>query len=706
MVADRLDVNTGCTPIVLAIRSGHVDVVRELLAAGAIVPPPGLTNDPTILALLYGPQAMYGMPPPPFNGAMMGGQEFYPQQAFYPGGPGHERFMQSFPRKDGSPNGSSLPSNLPPAEVSKTIPCRNFPNCKYGSSCVFFHPSAPAFYPPPQQRGPMPNGFMPGFDGSFPPSFQPGAPYFVPNNGFNSFPPPPQEHSPLPPQESQELPATGDSEVPTSASQTLDTPTSPAPIPSAHAPSAIAPVFVPQYAPSHLASPPPPSQFGLSPMSPSMLAGSLPSIPPAEVFFAQSPPNGTFPPNGFPANRRQSFGQGYMNGVPGKPYQGKKPSFSGGPRPFRNGASSGGTNLGSWKDGNPPPCAFFVQAKCRNGEYCKFPHLDEQGNDVRHPDVVKGLIAPVPSMRPSRGRVSNGQNGFVPFDPSFRGQQGGYAGQPQYQNGFTQPPAIPEGEVAATAEEAAPATTEAIEGGKPALPASVPAKPATNLNATSAAPLPQIVRSASQPGVQRVHVNGFNSRSHSPAPSNVSFHGNGHPRRAGRVPFPNGQRTASNGNAENRSQSQSQAAQSRQRVPGADDFPALAGSTSPTLNTTEKWDGKTAAQVLSAPAPAPAPAPAKDNLTESAVDITADAQSVKSEQVRSYTCCIICANGQSLSMEDESDSDVVIISHKPSPAPTPSHAASAAPRAPISFAKVISAATPAAPESTAIGVEA
>lgn len=30
---------------------------------------------------------------------------------------------------------------LPPPEVAKNIPCRFFPNCSYGDSCIFFHPS-------------------------------------------------------------------------------------------------------------------------------------------------------------------------------------------------------------------------------------------------------------------------------------------------------------------------------------------------------------------------------------------------------------------------------------------------------------------------------------------------------------------------------------------------------------------------------------
>jgi len=53
-----IDMNTGCTPIVLAIRGNFPEVVRELLSAGAIVPPPGVTNDPAMLSLLY-PQPIY-----------------------------------------------------------------------------------------------------------------------------------------------------------------------------------------------------------------------------------------------------------------------------------------------------------------------------------------------------------------------------------------------------------------------------------------------------------------------------------------------------------------------------------------------------------------------------------------------------------------------------------------------------------------------
>jgi hypothetical protein len=433
-------------------------------------------------------------------------------------------------------------------------------------------------------------------------------------------------------------------------------------------PSAIAPVFVPMgmNMGMHMASPPAPSQFGLSPLSPSMLAGSLPSIPPAEAFFAGpgSPPTNIMsPPNPFIPNghiRSHSFSQQQQLPqpfiMPTKGFHGKKPSFSGGPRPFAPRASIGGpgagiggsgANLGAWKDGVPPPCAFFVQGKCRNGELCKFPHLDEQGNDCewfpadvimmpncsrllgRHPDVIRGIIPPLPSLaRQPRGmRMGMGMGpggNFGSFDPSFRAQQQQQqllfiqqqrqAAAQAHQNGIE--------EVTPSAETA---TATPVNGSpeKPTLPSSVPAKP-TAAPTNPAAPLPAIVRSASQPGIARVHANGYISRSHSPAPSNVSFHGNGHPRRAGsRVPFPNGGVNGHvngngdvNGNASGRSASTERHATGRppqpQRVPRADEFPALGGApTSP--NGAQQVNGKTAAQVLSAPAPVKVtPAKAED----------------------------------------------------------------------------------------------
>ncbi|KAK4683416.1 hypothetical protein P7C73_g6853, partial [Tremellales sp. Uapishka_1] len=163
-----------------------------------------------------------------------------------------------------------------------------------------------------------------------------------------------------------------------------------------------------------------------------------------------------------------------------------------------------------------------------------------------------------------------------------------------------------------------------------------------------------IIRSASQPGLTRTHVNGITSRSHSPAPSNVSFHGNGHPKRA-KAP-------ASVGTNVNNKEKKTNA--NPQRVPGLNEFPALGNGNEKKSNT--QWDGKTAAQVLSQPAPAP-PVVAKPK-----VEVTpAEGEEDASDQ------------SQSVTMDSESDSDAVVISNKTSRPSTS--------RASVSFASALGA---------------
>lgn len=363
-------------------------------------------------------------------------------------------------RKDSPTSPTSPNNNLPPAEVAKTIPCRNFPACRYGPACVFYHPGR---LPQQQQQGFFP-GMPMGMGGSFMPGYE----------GFNGGYQPMQYYQPQPQapqqlqQDSQDLDQDqqqqqqqqsqasglegndGTSEVESQA-QTLDQTAStsdlssaPAPAPAASASSAdlsetqqnqnqistpvpnsaseqasaphsmsssisalqnsdpsIIPVFVPGQAMNPAQQqfqPLSPAQFGQSPLSPSAIT-SVPPYPEsgAAAFFATSPPPNTFIPgqNSFAA-RRQSFNQNqYAPGGGAKAFgtntngNGKKPSFSGGPRPWApNGrmSMSGGAagSFGVWKDGMPPPCAFFTQAKCRNGEFCKFPHLDAEGNDCEY----------------------------------------------------------------------------------------------------------------------------------------------------------------------------------------------------------------------------------------------------------------------------------------------------------------------------------
>ena len=199
---------------------------------------------------------------------------------------------------------------------------------------------------------------------------------------------------------------------------------------------------------------------------------------------------------------------------------------------------------------------------------------------------------------------------FGPYDPIFRQQQhqSFMASRQQLPNGATE-------EINGKAEFVEAAAHPSVEPTEPALsastvpapldrpnvPVSVPPKP------VSATP-PQIIRSTSQPAVQRPPIKGSASRSHSPAPSNVSFHGNGHPtRRPGRAPF-HGNGTVKGHHpgsvVASRSASGNNEIKYPQRVPGADEFPVLGGSGEKRdLSASVASYGKTAAQVLSEPAP-------------------------------------------------------------------------------------------------------
>lgn len=364
-----------------------------------------MTNDQQMLALLYPPH-MYGIPP--WQQQQQQSQpshphpqhqpnsDFYPQPPFYPSQPngngngnGNGMYMP-YPQpgqrqhRESDAGQSQAQANLPPADVAKTIPCRNFPNCKYGHGCLFFHPrqGAPFF---PQQ------GFE--YEGGFG-GFQPG-------QGFQHFAMPNGEMGGQF-QQGQQLPShpeQGSEETGEAAPANGEQPFQGQPIPAPHHLNSMPPAFIPGFQQPQLPMSPP--QFGASPLSPSMLGNSLPSIPPADQFFAAaSPPPangflGNFPPafvpmpmipqTGVNGNRRQSFNQfgvpipaGPGGGKMGFGGPGKKASFSGGPRPF-----APGFRTGPWKDGVPPACMFFPQGKCRSGDMCKFPHIDAEGNDCK-----------------------------------------------------------------------------------------------------------------------------------------------------------------------------------------------------------------------------------------------------------------------------------------------------------------------------------
>lgn len=370
---ESIDPASGLTPMLQAIYSGatssegKVEVVKELLMAGAYPPPPTVTSDPAILAALYP-----GAPVPP---QQMGPPFPQPTSRRMSHGPLGERRASSDPHK------------LPPTEVSKTIPCRNFPNCRYGDACVFQHPQpmphmAPHFAMMPHP----PRQFYPS--GPFPPEFMPVHPmagvYGAP------VPAPPAETSPVSPQtveegaqKEDESSQNKDEATPAVSSTSEESNSAPVdPSTVTAAPFAPAPVFQPRGMFF-------PGAHGLPPAFDPSAIGPHPG-------YAPFMPNGHS--HGYPGpkkhhSKHMSFGGNAKGNWAAATPGSSTPVSSTTANSSNNGSSTpsagGGAHalaarqaaLGSWSNGQPPACVFFQNSKCRNGEMCKFPHLLPDGTD-------------------------------------------------------------------------------------------------------------------------------------------------------------------------------------------------------------------------------------------------------------------------------------------------------------------------------------
>ncbi|KAF8756096.1 RNA-binding, Nab2-type zinc finger [Rhizoctonia solani] len=168
--------HTGTTALIQAVRNGHKDIIKALLAAGADInnasdqgKPETYTTDPEILALL---QAKPAVAQPTYEGALPP----YPYAMMPP--PDGQPPMPPFP-PHGDANTPGGVHNLPPADVARTIPCRYFPVCRYGSSCIFLHPQPSYFSGPPP---PAPSHYTPMY---------PPHPYYMMRPGAYPHPPPP-----------------------------------------------------------------------------------------------------------------------------------------------------------------------------------------------------------------------------------------------------------------------------------------------------------------------------------------------------------------------------------------------------------------------------------------------------------------------------------------------------------------------------------
>ncbi|KAL0578513.1 hypothetical protein V5O48_003506 [Marasmius crinis-equi] len=505
----------GTTAIVEAVKNGHVEVLRVLLEKGAD-PTQALevTQDPPMLDLLNQSRAY-----PAQNQE----KSYYPH-APPPPGPAGYPYYQPHPLPDGAvfyppphdphhqPNSAGGPGNLPPPEVARMIPCRYFPACRYGSSCMFAHPQGPYFQgplPPPAQYpapyDPMsPQNYSPNYYPMSPPSFQPPPPpptNGVPMNTLPSSPPPPMSQGP-PSSEMTPPPAPF---TPNGAPVQLpyQPMVGPSPYPPHHGQPNGLPMGAPPVPPVYHQAPP----QGPPQSPPAMYNGAPNGAPPPAPFVM--PPNGPTP---YPGPVHVPYPD--ANGpVPVKspllnPQSDNFPPL--GPPPRDNlGPRRGTGRRGSFGvRGGKPPCLFFPAGKCKNGDDCRFPHILPENPTVPQQYFSSRGGAP----RAPRAHLNGNANGFGSLEQKMSNMS----------------------------VRDAPRNGNELNGKMDNRP--------------------------------RHGYGGFkNSLNNVP-------------------PQPNGKRLSP----------------IRQRLPNADDFPVLAGSTTPPSSKTVNgyFSGPTAAQVLQAPAPA------------------------------------------------------------------------------------------------------
>ncbi|KAG8960799.1 hypothetical protein FRC03_006122 [Tulasnella sp. 419] len=587
--------HTGVTPLIQAVKNGHVEIVKELLAAGADPTnassqgrPETYTEDATILEILsasqiknfldnnngdntaanatenpaegapvatyenqeggnytqdvapaagpgYDPafRGYYYMPPPPnamyppYGYMQNPSPEGMPMQGYYPPPPPQQQQQsdqqasqspqQRRERQEGS-NGSA--GNLPPADIARTIPCRYYPMCKYGPSCLFAHPPPQFFNGPPP---PAPHYAGP-YDPHAPPPFPPAGYYGVPPP--HSFVPPPPAMNGMTPNAAAGGP------------------------PPQHTPSPHAPAFNP----SSASAIPPPVPYAVP--YPPPQNGAVPMVPPPHVTI---PPNAAYPPHPpavmagpqpFPPvspthHRKESMGafsqqpqvngsQPQANGFDENHHPSNKTYGEDGAHQGRDGPGRRGGFRRNSFGGRKPPCLFFPTNKCRNGDQCRFPHI-----------------------RPEDDPEAFGPAGFPPNSYPSRFRNRPHFGPIHEKNQKN--------------DSSAPGVNGQANG----------------------------------------HVNGHTNGYHKTSPRSEQ---NGHlPNHRA-----NGKFNGRNGVSPNAS---------KQRIPNADDFPSLSGSTTPPtpLNGVNGINGPTAAQVLKGGAPKDVVKAATEKLEESMARVSLEA---------------------------------------------------------------------------------
>ncbi|KAF5385164.1 hypothetical protein D9615_001348 [Tricholomella constricta] len=395
--------HTGVTPLIEAVRNGHLEVARALLGKGADPtnsssqgPPAQYTSEPAILELLsffqnkaadgpvysqdsneniekqfqYGPSApaaytyypsIHSAPPPPSEGGV-----YYPQPP---------------PQNAGESHVPGGVGNLPPPEVARFIPCRYFPACRYGASCLFAHPQQ--YYP--GSLAPPPAQYVAPYDSM---NVQPYPSNYFPPPSFQ----PPNGAHPMTPMSPPSGPHPGHGHSPSEVILPLQPPFNPNGIPpvpygpmSPNAYSHPGQVSVP------MIMPPLQHQTALPNQTPSNMYNNAPASAPSYVQH-----DGTTP---YPVSQpgKPSVTPQELNGDVKLPHlQDTSGTNHHHPMP-REGAGHHrrGGRRGSF-NGRKPPCLFFPTGRCKNGDDCRFPHVLPDANGTHHIPYFSGRGGPRP----------------------------------------------------------------------------------------------------------------------------------------------------------------------------------------------------------------------------------------------------------------------------------------------------------------------
>lgn len=261
------------------------------------------------------------------------------------------------------PASAGAAGNLPPPDIARFIPCRYFPACRYGASCLFAHPQAPYFQgplPPPAQypapydpmvSPPYPQGYyaMP------PPSFQP--PNGVHQMSALPSPPPPsmnhnQSQSEIMSAPTHFSPNGGPPPMPYGAISPMMSPSA-----YPHPGQVPVPMSIPSLPPLHHQAPSgpqsPPAMYAADTAQPfPVQSNGIPQYPPAMA------PGPVYP-----------IVNGNGNGITKSPPLNPQPdSFAPGPG-MRDmmGHNRRGTGRRPSFVARKPPCLFFPAGRCKNG---------------------------------------------------------------------------------------------------------------------------------------------------------------------------------------------------------------------------------------------------------------------------------------------------------------------------------------------------